>query len=113
MSKTMQVRISIIPFFSPSFKDLFPKLNQYFLDEGVEVDDYKASLYHLITELERLFYKSDLSPPFREIIEKYRPKLTSLHRKVEQKIASSRALEIDSILYEIEDAFAEFEKDLM
>ena len=113
MSKTMQTRISIIPFFNPSFKGLFPKLNRYLLDEGVEVDDYKVSLYHLIDEFERILYKSGLYPHFREIIEKYRLRLTSLHTKVEEKIASSMAVEIDSILYEIEVVFAEIEKDLM
>ncbi len=113
MSKTMQTRISIIPFFRPSFKALFPKLNRYLQDEGVEVDDYKVSLYQLITELERILYKSDMNPHFREIIQEYKPRFTSLHRDVEQKMASMRALEIDPILYEIEDAFAALEDDLM
>jgi hypothetical protein len=109
----MQTRISIVPFFHPSFKGLFPKLNKYLLDEGVEIDDYKVSLYHLITELERILFKQDLNPLFKEVIEKYRQRLTSLHRQVEQRIATATASEIDPILYDIEDAFAEFEKDLM
>ncbi len=113
MSKTMQTRISIVPFFSPSFKGLFPKLNRYLLDEGVEIDDYKVSLYHLIIELERILYKPDISPLLKEVIEKYRQRLTSLHGLVEQRIASAMASEIDPILYDIEDAFSELEKDLM
>lgn len=112
MSRTMQVRISIVPFFRPSFKALFPKLNRYLQDSGVEIDDYKTTLYHLIVELERLLYASDVNSRFRKVIEKYMPILTPLRKGIEERIASARATEIDPILYQIEDTFFELEKDL-
>ena len=113
MSKTMQVRISIVPFYHPSFKGIFPKLHRSLRDAGVEIDDYRVSLYHLITELERLLYRSDLEGRFREVIETYRPRLFPLQKAVEERIASARAAEIDPFLYDIEDAFEDLEGDLM
>jgi len=113
MSRTMQVRISIVPFFRPSFRGLFPKLHRYLQEAGVEVDDYKVSLYNLITELERLLYSPGLDDRFKKVIEKYRPRLIHLQKGLEERIASAMAHEIDPILYQIEDTFSELEDDLI
>ena len=112
MSKYMQIRIHLEPFYRPELKDHFPKLARALDEMGVEVDPRRKTLYHIVEDLERGLYL-DVRPALKEIIRSHLSShLTPLRNAIEGKLAAWKLEGLDELLYRLEDAFEDLERDL-
>lgn len=111
MSRFMQIRIQIEPVYHPELRAHFPKLARALEELGVPSDRRQTTLYHLIRELERALYRQ-VRPALRGVIERHRPRLLSLQEAVEERLAAWQREGLDELLYQIEDVFADLERDL-
>lgn len=111
MSRFMQIRIEIEPVYHPDLRAHFPKLAKTLDGLGISTDPSRTTLYHLIREMERALY-GEIRPALRRAIEHYRTRLLSLQEAVDERLATWKREGLDELLYQIEDVFADLEKDL-
>lgn len=112
MSKYMQLRVHIDPFYSKGFKETYPRIAQglQFLDEDWVGKD--RSLFDIVGKLDQLLYQLEAVPPVRQILLKYKSKLHRLYEEIEEQIADWHLAEADKRLYRMEDIFDEIEREL-
>ena len=112
MSKYMQLRVRIDPFYKKGFADVYPRIARglEFLEKDWTQKD--PSLLELVGKLDQLVYQLEANPPAREIFLKYKSKLHGLYEKIEEHIADWHLAKADQLLYQIEDIFDEIEKEL-
>ena len=108
----MQIRLNIEPVYHPDFKTEFPKLAEVLLSCGVDIDPSRTTLYDLIREIRKASHWEDVRPPVRRLFENHLRVLGPLENEVEEKLAAWRLEGLDALLYKIEDAFEDLEKDL-
>jgi hypothetical protein len=112
MSKYMQLRVRIRPYYKKGLKKAYPRLSHRlsYLDEAwVEQD---PSLFEIIAKLDKLLYQLEGDPPFREILLRHRSALHRLYEDIEERIADWHLAKADRLLYEIEDIFDGIEHEL-
>ncbi|NVM23441.1 MAG: hypothetical protein HWN68_16870 [Desulfobacterales bacterium] len=112
MSKYMQLKVSINPYYQKGFARAYPGISRRFsyLDEAwVEGN---PSLFEIIGRLDKLLYKLEGDPPFRELLLKYRSALHKLYEDTEKEIGDWRLANADKLLYKMEDIFDEIEDEL-
>jgi hypothetical protein len=111
MSKTMQITVSVKPYYHADFQDVYPKLARHlgYLDR--ELVQQNPSLYQLAGRLDELLLKYD-STPLREVLLPQRDKLLQLHKDIEKHIADWNLAQADKLLYKLEDVFDDLEARL-
>jgi hypothetical protein len=112
MSKHMQLKVRIRPYYNKGLNKAYPKLAHRlsYLDEAwVERD---PSLFEIIAKLDQLLYQLEGDPPFRELLLRHRSALHRLYEDIEERIADWHLAKADQLLYKIEDIFDEIEREL-
>ena len=112
MSKHMQLTTKIKPYYKKGLAGVYPQFARRLHFIEPEWVDSEPSLFEIVGRLDRLLYKSEADPPFREILIRYKEKLHALYERIEEQIADWHLAEADKRLYEIEDIFNEIESEL-
>lgn len=111
MSKYMQITVTVRPFYQVELKETFPKLARHlgYLDQ--ELVQSNPSLYDLASRLDKLLYAYD-GTPLREALLRRRQELQSLQKSIAAHIADWNLPQVDRLLYQMEDIFADIEAEL-
>jgi len=112
MSKYMQLKVQIQPYYKNGLKKAYPRIAHRlsYLDEAWVEEG--PSLLEIIGKLDQLLYQLEGDPPFREILLKHRSALHTLYEDIEERIADWHLAKADQLLYKIEDIFDEIEQEL-
>jgi len=111
MSKYMQIKVTVDPFYQEDFEQDFPNLARHLSYLDAPLVKSNPSLYGLVTQLDKLLYAFD-GTRVREVLLPHREKLLSLHKSIEEHIGSWNLAQADRLLYDIEDIFDEIEEKL-
>ena len=111
MSKTMQMRIRILPYYSRSFSQTYPNMAKRLgRVDGPWVEE-GPSLFDIVGRLDKLLHELEGDPPFREILLSQKKPLHELYEAVEESIADWHLAKADQALYKMEDIFDEIERE--
>lgn len=112
MSKTMQLKVRILPYYKKAMKSDYPKISQGlgYVDEAWV--DEGPSFFDIVGRLDKLLYELEGNPPFRKVLLKHKDELRNLHKEVEEHIADWDLAKADKALYQIEDVFDQIEWEL-
>ncbi len=112
MSKHMQMKVSILPYYSkglaktyPRIADAISRLDDAWVEEG-------PSLFRIVGKLDQLLYQLEGNQPFRATFLEHKKNLQRLYEEVEENIAEWHLAKADQALYKIEDTFDEIEREL-
>ena len=112
MSKYMQLTVRILPYYKKGLMETYPRVARRFsyLDETWV--QRNPSLLEIVGDLDKLLYKLEGDPPFRELLLQHRSALHKLYEDIEERIADWQLSKADRLLYEMEDIFDEIEEEL-
>ena len=111
MSKYMQLKVTVRPYYQKELQGTYPKLARDlgYLDSSLA--NRNPSLYELVGQLDQLLYRHD-GTPLREVLLRHRENLQNLHKSIEENIADWNLAQADQLLYKIEDEFDKIESEL-
>ncbi|MFO7666815.1 MAG: hypothetical protein R6V76_09370 [Desulfobacterales bacterium] len=111
MSKYMQLRVTVSPYYQKDLQETYPKLarNLGYLDPSLPTRD--PSLYELVGQLDRLLYRHD-GTKLREALLRHAEKLRNYYKNIQDNIADWKLAQADKLLYSIEDTFDDIESEL-
>ncbi len=112
MSRWMQIRVRVEPVYKTTLARAFPKLYQVVTGLDNSLIDQSPSLLDLVPLVVRLSQEKDLAPGLSSAIEHYGPKIVELHRQISEAIGGWKLGDAEKLLYELEDNFVSFEKEL-
>ena len=112
MSKWMQIRVRVEAVYKKGLAKQFPQLYKVVTGLDNSLIDQNPPLYDLVPYIVRLSQEKDLEPGLSSAIEHYGPKMVELHRQVSEAIGGWKLSDAEKMLYELEDNFVEFEKEL-
>jgi hypothetical protein len=111
MSKYMQLKVSVKPYYQKNLEDTYPNLARRLKALDQDLVERNPSLYELAGRLDNLLYKFD-GTPVREVLLRYREKLRNFHKGIEENIADWNLAQADDLLYKLEDIFDKIESVL-
>ena len=111
MSKTMQLTVTVRPYYQKDLQGTYPKLARDlgYLDSSLA--NRNPSLYELVGQLDQLLYRHD-GTPLREVLLRHSEKLRNQYKIIQENIADWKLAQADKLLYSIEDTFDEIESEL-
>ncbi|MBW1896849.1 MAG: hypothetical protein JRI47_07300 [Deltaproteobacteria bacterium] len=112
MSKYMQMRVRIDPFYKKGFEGAYPRISRGLAYMDEDWSKKERSLFEIAGQLDQLLYQLEADPPVREIVLKHKSALHGLYESIEEKIADWHLAEADQLLYKMEDIFDEIEREL-
>ncbi|MBU1277187.1 MAG: hypothetical protein KJ720_17575 [Proteobacteria bacterium] len=112
MSRWMQIRVRVEPVYKTTFAKEFPKLYQVAIGLDNSLIGQNPSLMDLVPVVVRLSQEKELAPGLSGAIEHYGPKIVALHRQITEAIGGWKLSDAETLLYELEDNFVSFEKEL-
>jgi hypothetical protein len=112
MSRWMQIRVRVEPVYKKSFAKDFPKLYRVVTGLDNNLIGQNPTLLDLVPQVVRLSQEKTLEPGLSSAIEHYGPKIVGLHRQISEAIGGWKLGEAEKLLYELEDNFTAFEKEL-
>jgi hypothetical protein len=111
MSKYMQMKITVSPYYQKELADVYPKLARHLGYLDPELALRNPTLYELAGNLDKLLLKYD-GTPLREVLLQHRDKLLELYKSIEKAIADWNLAQADKSLYKLEDVFDDIEAQL-
>ena len=111
MSKYMQLKVTVNPYYQNTLADNYPNLAHRLKALDLDLVERNPSLYELAGQLDKLLYKFD-GTPVREVLLRHRENLRGLHKNIEENIADWNLAQADRLLYEMEDIFDKIESEL-
>jgi hypothetical protein len=111
MSKHMQLKVIVNPYYQKDMQKVYPKLVKHLEYQDPDLAGRNPSLYELAGMVDQLLYKFD-GTPLREVFFKYKDKLQKAYYAIEESIADWKLAQADKLLYNIEDIFDEIEFQL-
>ena len=112
MSKVMQIRVRVEPYWARSLKADLPRLGPALAEVDYDLVDQNPSLLTIIEHLGRLTDNPALDTAVKQALVKRGPELLALRRAVDDALGEWRLSEADKVLYQIEDIFFEIDKSL-
>jgi hypothetical protein len=112
MSRWMQIRVRVEPVYKKSFAKDFPKLYRVVTGLDNSLIDQNPTFLDMVPLVVRLSHEKTLEPGLSSAIGHYGPKIVQLHRHITEAIGGWKLGEAEKLLYELEDNFAAFEKEL-
>ncbi len=111
MSKYMQIKVAVAPFYQGEFGQAYPRLARQlgYLDRPLV--ESNPSLYALSAQLDKLLYTFD-GTALREVLLWHREKLQSLKANIDENLSNWNLAQADKLLYQLEDVFDEIEAEL-
>ena len=111
MSKHMQIKVAVTPFYQGEFGQAYPRLARHlgYLDRPLV--ESNPSLYALTGQLDKLLYTFD-GTKLREVLLRHREKLQGLKPNIDENLSNWNLAQADKLLYQMEDVFDEIEAEL-
>jgi hypothetical protein len=111
MSKTMQLTVTVRPYYQKDLQGTYPKLARDLGYLDASLANRNPSLYELVGQLDQLLYRHD-GTPLREVLLRHGEKLRNQYKNIQENIADWKLAQADKLLYGIEDIFDEIESEL-
>ena len=111
MSKNMQLKVSVLPYYDKDLKRSYPKLARHLGYLDLDLVDQNPSLYSLVGQLDQILYRFD-GTLLKEVLSQQREKLQNIYNELQDNIACWKLSQADKLLYSIEDIFEDIESDL-
>ena len=111
MSKSMQITVTIRPYYEKSLEDTYPKLARILGHQDASLVSRSPSLYELAGQLDQLLYRYD-GTRLREVLLLHKDKLKDAYKSIQENIADWKLAQADKLLYTIEDIFDAMESEL-
>ncbi len=108
MSKHMQIRIKILPYYKGKMEGAYPKLTRHLGYLDTQWANENLSLYDLAEQLDQILYHYE-GTRLREALLPHGDKLKKLQKEIETKVAEWKLSDADQLLYQLEDIFEEIE----
>ena len=113
MSKYMQVDIRIIPFYEKRFEKCFPNITGLLKRMShMDLVEKETSFYEMADYLETITDNPNTPSDVRDQLGPYVEKIMELKEIAREHLLSRRLNELDQVLYQMEDQFADLEKVL-
>jgi hypothetical protein len=112
MSKYMQMKVTIAPYYPKGFEKQYPKLAHALSLIDKAIVGKEPGLFELVGRLDKLLYQLEGNEPVRKILLQHRQKLFELYEDIEGDIADWQLAKADQALYKMEDTFDEIEREL-
>ena len=112
MSKYMQMKIRILPYYSKSFRHVYPNMAKRLIGFDEAWVEAGPSLFDIVGRLDKLLYHLEGDPPFRQILLDQKKLLHDLYETVEANVADWHLAKVDETLYKMEDIFDDIEREL-
>lgn len=110
MSKYMQVDIRVIPFYEKSFEKRFPKIAGLLREMShEELVEREISFYEMADYLENISDNPGTPADVRDKLGSYPEKIMELKEIAREHLLARRLNELDQVLYQMEDQFADLE----
>ncbi len=110
MSKYMQVDIRIIPFYEKRFEKRFPNMaNLLKRNSHKDIVEKETSFYEMADYLETITDNPNTPSDVRDQLGPYAEKIIKLKEIAREHLLSRRLNELDQVLYQMEDQFADLE----
>ncbi len=111
MSKYMQLKVTVTPFYENSFAGTYPRLARHLHALKRDLAEENPSLYALAAQWDRLLYAFE-GTPLREVLLRHRKEILNLHKGIEENMATWHLAQADRLLYTLEDIFEKIESEL-
>lgn len=111
MSKTMQLTVTVRPYYPKDLQGTYPKLAHHLGILDSNLVDRNPSLYELVGQLDQLLYHHD-GTTLRGVLLRHSEKLRTQYKIIQENIADWKLSQADKMLYLIEDTFEDIESEL-
>jgi hypothetical protein len=111
MSKYMQIKVTVLPYYQKGLDGIYPKLARYIRTLDSDLVDRNPSLYAIAGQLDKILYRFD-GTPLREVLLPHKENVRNLFKSIEEKIADWNLAQADLLLYKLEDIFDKIESEL-
>ena len=112
MSKYQQIRVRVEPVYPNGLAKAFPKLQRALAGVDNSLLDQSPPLYDLAPLLVTLGQSPAADPKVKEAVLSRGQAIIDLHRRIGEAIGGWRLSAAETLLNDLEDAFAELEKEL-
>jgi hypothetical protein len=111
MSKYMQLKVIVNPYYEKNLEDIYPNLARRLKALDPDLVNGNPSLYAIAGQLDKFLYKFD-GTPVREVLLRHKENIRDLHKSIEENIADWNLAQADRLLYKLEDVFDKIESEL-
>ncbi|MFZ5584338.1 MAG: hypothetical protein ACOZHQ_00255 [Thermodesulfobacteriota bacterium] len=112
MSKYQQIRVRIEPVYPKGLAKAFPKLQRALSGVDNRLITESPPLYELAPLLVALSQSPAADPDVKQAVLRRGQKIIDLHRKIGEAIGGWKLSAAETLLNDLEDAFAELEGEL-
>jgi hypothetical protein len=112
MSRNMQMRTRILPYYQGGFHKVYPKIAYSLRHMNQDFTENAPSLFELIGKWGKILHELEDNESVRNVFLKHRQSLSDLYETVEQQIGDWQLAKADQALYKIEDVFDDIEREL-
>jgi len=110
MSKYMQIDIRVIPFYEKRFEKRFPNIADLLRRMShKDLVEREVSLYEMADYLETITDNPHTPSDVRDQLGPYAAKIVALKEIAREHLLAKRLNELDQVLYQMEDQFADLE----
>jgi len=110
MSKYMQIDIRVIPFYEKRFEKRFPNIADLLRRMShKDLVEKEISLYEMADYLETITDNPHIPSDVRDQLGPYAAKIMALKEIAREHLLARRLNELDQVLYQMEDQFADLE----
>ena len=111
MSKYMQLKVEVQPYYPQNLEDTYPHLARNLKSLAEDLVEKNPSLYAIAAQLDKLLYTFD-GTPVREVLLRHQDNLRRLYKEITGHIADWHLAEADQLLYQLEDIFDKIDSEL-
>lgn len=112
MSKYQQIRVRIEPVYPKGLAKAFPKLHRALAGVDNRLIDASPPLHELAPLLVDLSQSPAADPEVKQVVLRRGQAIIDLHRRIGEAIGGWKLSAAETMLNDLEDAFAELEREL-
>lgn len=111
MSRQMQLKVTVQPYYKQDFERAYPRLARYLRTIDPALVEASPALHEIAGRVPELSERL-VGTSFHEQLTRHGPQLLEIHDEVERLAAEWELAAADRLLYELEDLFDDIEREL-